>query len=86
MTMATMTKWNGFELRMQADRRKAERSATYRDASNDAPRCPWVYAGFEEPPRFPRSFGGSVCADDLDRRLRAIDGRVMEGREARRHA
>jgi hypothetical protein len=86
MTMATMTKWNGFELKMQADRRKAERSAPYRDARNDGPRCPWIYDGYEEPPRFPKSFGGSVCANDLDRRLRAIDLRIAEAHQGRRHA
>jgi len=78
----TMTKWNGLELKMQADRWKAARSAPYRDAGNDAPRVPWIYSGFGEPPKFPKSFGGSSSADDLDRRLKAAALRLLEARKA----
>jgi hypothetical protein len=65
-----------FESLRARQRRDAQRTAVYLDAGNDSPRCPWIYEGFEEPPRYPRSFGGSVDSGKLElrleRRLRAV--------------
>jgi hypothetical protein len=75
-----------FESRIRRERLEAERTALYRDTRNDAPRCPWIYRGFEEPPNFPRSSGGSIDAGELERCLRSIDTRHLAERAVARDA
>jgi hypothetical protein len=74
-----------FEAKMARDGRDAARTAAFRDAFNDAPRCPWIYGGFEEPPRLRKTSGSRVDAGELDLRLRSIvDAAARALREADR--
>jgi hypothetical protein len=66
-----MTRSTATGLRIATDQRRAARSAPFREGGNDAPRCPSIYRGFEEPPKIPhRSVIGTQDACTLERRLR----------------
>jgi hypothetical protein len=68
-----------FEAKMARDGRDAARTERFRDAFNDGPRCPWIYSGFEEPPRLPDTSGGTIDAGELEVRLRATSGLAAGG-------
>lgn len=64
------TGWSKFELKMERERREAERTRPYRDARNDAPRCPDLQ-GYDKPPEFrKRGSGRPWDSGPLERRLR----------------
>src|SRR5690348_6624761 len=75
-----------FEYRIARQRREAARTAVYREAANDAPACPWIYRGFEEPPKLGPRTGGSVDAAPLEGRLHAIDRAAYTSWRRNRHA
>ncbi len=74
-----------FEAKIGRQRRNAN-STQYRvEADAAAPRCPWIYAGWEEPPDLPAHDRGSrVDAGDLERALDRRFRSVTTGRRARR--
>jgi len=83
--MSQMTKRTANGLRIAAEQRKAARLAPYREHGNDAPRCPWIYRGFEEQPKMPaHSSGGTQEAGPLDGRLQAREQEICRAFRERR--
>jgi hypothetical protein len=68
-----ITKHQKFQYKIQRERFRAQRGAARRDAINDLPACPGIYAGFEEPPHVPHTAGGSLDPASLEQRLRDSD-------------
>jgi hypothetical protein len=84
--MSLMTKSMAHALRHDRDCRRAAIIAPYREAGNEAPRCPWIYRGFGEPPAIPREpSGASVDAGTIERRLEARLQNVLATYRAGRH-
>lgn len=77
------TNTSKFEAKIARERRAAARTAIFRDAANDAPRCPWIYTGFEESPPLRKRRAGTIDAGDIEQRLRAIDRAIIGARRVR---
>lgn len=81
-----ITQRSKLESRNARESREADRTASFRDARNDEPSCPWIYQGFEEPPGLRKGKSdGMLQAGDLEARLRDIDRRVYRGAPGRKN-
>jgi hypothetical protein len=76
-----MTKHNANLLRFDRQHVEALRNQGRVNRLNDAPRCPWLYDGYEEPPQLKTAgSAGTLDASVLERRLREIDNAILAER------
>jgi hypothetical protein len=81
-----MTRSAANGLRIANDQRRAARAAPVREGSNDTPRCPWIYRGFEEPPNIPTSSRvGTQDAGALEGCLQARAQEICRAFRQRNH-
>ncbi len=73
-----MTKRHAQLLRFDRVQAQAALNGHRVDAGNDAPRCPWLYDGFEEPPALASGGqSGTLQAGELENCLNAIGSSVV---------